>query len=373
MPSVLSRLRGLLAPTTLDQPLRLADGGGGGGSPLTTKGDLLSFDTAPVRVAVGANTYVPTADSTQTVGWKWAAPSGGGGGNAFYVGGPISADSHPGTANAMDDEFEATSLDAKWTWYQQNTASVQFSNGSMALVGETTATNTINALFQPLPGGGAWKFRAKAALANQGVNNFGAPLTLYEASSGNVATIGIFNSSGTLDLIVATGTLSSGLTAVPFLGGISAYFPSETIAGITGGFIYYEIELASGTLHYRVSNTGLDGTYLEIYSVAVTSEFTTAPDHIGPSVRSDHASIPAVMFIDFFRRADGAVQPVATPNIFQSSPPVLVSALPSAVTAGDGARAFVTDASSPTFGATVTGGGAVKSPVYSDGTNWKVG
>lgn len=27
----------------------------------------------------------------------------------------------------------------------------------------------------------------------------------------------------------------------------------------------------------------------------------------------------------------------------------------------------------PTFGATVAGGGAVATPVYSDGTNWKVG
>lgn len=51
----------------------------------------------------------------------------------------------------------------------------------------------------------------------------------------------------------------------------------------------------------------------------------------------------------------------------------IVSALPSAATAGAGARAFVTDALSPAFGATVVGGGAVAVPVYSDGTNWKVG
>lgn len=36
-------------------------------------------------------------------------------------------------------------------------------------------------------------------------------------------------------------------------------------------------------------------------------------------------------------------------------------------------RAFVTDASLPTFGSTVSGGGAVKTPVWSDGTNWIVG
>lgn len=51
----------------------------------------------------------------------------------------------------------------------------------------------------------------------------------------------------------------------------------------------------------------------------------------------------------------------------------VVSALPSAATAGAGARAFVTDATATTFASTVAGGGANKVPVVSDGTNWIVG
>jgi hypothetical protein len=50
-----------------------------------------------------------------------------------------------------------------------------------------------------------------------------------------------------------------------------------------------------------------------------------------------------------------------------------VTGLPSASTSGVGARAFVTDALAPAFGSTVVTGGAVAVPVYSDGTNWKVG
>jgi len=50
-----------------------------------------------------------------------------------------------------------------------------------------------------------------------------------------------------------------------------------------------------------------------------------------------------------------------------------VATLPSAATSGKGARSFVTDALAPTFGATVVTGGLVAVPVYSDGTNWKVG
>lgn len=46
-------------------------------SPLTTKGDLLTFDTANNRLAIGSNTFVLTADSTQATGMKWAAATGG--------------------------------------------------------------------------------------------------------------------------------------------------------------------------------------------------------------------------------------------------------------------------------------------------------
>jgi hypothetical protein len=53
--------------------------------------------------------------------------------------------------------------------------------------------------------------------------------------------------------------------------------------------------------------------------------------------------------------------------------PVTVANLPSAATAGVGSRAFVTDSSVSTFGTTVAAGGSTKVPVYSDGTNWKVG
>lgn len=50
-----------------------------------------------------------------------------------------------------------------------------------------------------------------------------------------------------------------------------------------------------------------------------------------------------------------------------------VAALASAATAGEGARAFVSDANATTFGSIVAGGGANKVPVYSDGTNWRIG
>ena len=49
----------------------------GGGSPLTTKGDLYTYSTTDARLPVGTNGHTLVADSAETTGLKWAAPSSG--------------------------------------------------------------------------------------------------------------------------------------------------------------------------------------------------------------------------------------------------------------------------------------------------------
>jgi hypothetical protein len=55
------------------------------------------------------------------------------------------------------------------------------------------------------------------------------------------------------------------------------------------------------------------------------------------------------------------------------SPSTTVASLPAAGTAGAGARSLVTDANATTFQSIVAAGGANVVPVYSDGTNWRIG
>jgi hypothetical protein len=81
----------------------------------------------------------------------------------------------------------------------------------------------------------------------------------------------------------------------------------------------------------------------------------------------------ANVFRLYFNRVDDFIARLEVSEIIPANINYTVATLPSAVDSGAGARSFVTNALTPTFGATVVGGGSVKVPVYSDGTNWKVG
>jgi hypothetical protein len=75
----------------------------------------------------------------------------------------------------------------------------------------------------------------------------------------------------------------------------------------------------------------------------------------------------------YFNRLDSLNNQFLATTILPPFVNYTVATLPSAVTSGKGARSFVTDALAPTFGSTVVAGGVIAVPVYSDGTNWKVG
>lgn len=49
------------------------------------------------------------------------------------------------------------------------------------------------------------------------------------------------------------------------------------------------------------------------------------------------------------------------------------ASLPTAASAGNGSRMYVTDATALVFGTTVASGGSVNGPIYSDGTQWRAG
>ena len=76
----------------------------------------------------------------------------------------------------------------------------------------------------------------------------------------------------------------------------------------------------------------------------------------------------------YFNRVDSILgQLSAATQSTISTTVYTVVTLPSAVTSGVGARSFVSDANATTFASIVAGSGANNVPVYSDGTNWRIG
>jgi hypothetical protein len=70
--------------------------------------------------------------------------------------------------------------------------------------------------------------------------------------------------------------------------------------------------------------------------------------------------------------ASATTNVVTFSNVIKTTATVFAS-LPTAATAGAGARSFITDSTAATFGTVAAGGGANAVPVWSDGTNWKIG
>ena len=74
----------------------------------------------------------------------------------------------------------------------------------------------------------------------------------------------------------------------------------------------------------------------------------------------------------FFNQLNNALNVIIN-NYTVGTTVYTVATLPSAVTSGAGTRTFVSDSSITTFNTTVAAGGTNTVPVFSNGTNWKVG
>jgi hypothetical protein len=107
----------------------------------------------------------------------------------------------------------------------------------------------------------------------------------------------------------------------------------------------------------------------EINKIAAPA-LPTAPEQYSAAYQGQFGNVLRL----YFNRVQGILSQLSTDSgILPALTVYTVATLPSAVTSGVGARAFVSDATATTFASTVAGGGANKVPVYSDGTNWKVG
>lgn len=139
-------------------------------------------------------------------------------------------------------------------------------------------------------------------------------------------------------------------------------------------------EGGTGDLRMTLNKSGSANTASHIYQTNYSSRAEiglTGDDRLRVKVSADGASWKEAMNIDSSTGFIGVG--VASASVALHSAGAVrtgvyaVTALPSPAQAGGGARAFVDDATSTTFGTVALGGGTLKAPVYCDGASWLIG
>ncbi len=162
----------LTADSTQALGLKWAAPASGFSDPTTTKGDLIVHGSSTTRLGVGTDTYVLTADSTQTLGVKWAAPGGGAGLGAW-------TDYTPSlTASTTNPTLGSSALIGRYKQLDAHTYAIQINLN-------VTTRGAWNA------GSGTWKFSLPAGLTSPNVANRTQQLALHILQAGTTNFVGV--------------------------------------------------------------------------------------------------------------------------------------------------------------------------------------
>lgn len=209
--------------------------------PLTTKGDVLVHNgSSLIRVGVGTNDQILTADSTQSAGVKWADASGGGGGGGMHT--LLSTTVISGSPAAVDIDLS----DASYTKFKIVFDKLKpTTNGTNLLLnfsfdGVAYAENMRLAGYRHYYGGSAFQTHGAPSYI------LGYTVQAGADSNGLVGTMEVFHTS--------TTTPSIFLRTFNHLNGTS-FYDHRTMAGTifdttmpTGVLDSFRISPASGTL-----------------------------------------------------------------------------------------------------------------------------
>lgn len=180
----------------------------------------------------------------------------------------------PASPTTYDDEFDAGSLNARWSWIDQGSATANFSKSWLMLSCPSNGSaDHQRGIYQSLPGSAPWEFAAKITGQWPGAGSFEylCELLLRESGTGKLVTFGVdHNNAIPMALRVVNWTNTT--TAV------SALFAQT---GFDARPLYLKVNRTGTALTWSYCFDGVN--YIAAYSESVTSHFTASPDTIGLS------------------------------------------------------------------------------------------
>jgi len=330
------------------------------GSLTTNSGNLIIGGETPNAAFAGTEcTFVGVRAGGKLIGGSFNTSLGH---NALGIGGASTFSANNVTAIGCDAARNAQATCDGSTIVGAGTAQ-GLAGARNTVLGQGSATNLSTGIQNTFVGQG------NSTVTTTGSGNvvigYGSKLTA--ANAANAVVIGSFNGGG------QTGTCGTDSSVI--VGGQAA---SANITGLNNTFIgaYTGQAVTSGANNTILGRsvagatlaTGSNNVYIGTNSsLDATTSSTSNEIKIG-------AGSTAVI------KATGCGTPT-TAVVTTSGPTILsgagftVAGLPAASAALQGARTFVTDASTatPSFMATLTGGGSAFVPVFCDGTVWRYG
>jgi len=179
------------------------------------------------------------------------------------------------------------------------------------------------------------------------------------STSGSIAQINLTNTSSTSPLVSLVNNLSNGNAQTIYNnGGTGSSGLSVNSSGDGIGILAEITTGSSNTNAFKVNVTSVSSiTDAAVFNVATSNNLT---NFLAFKVNSSNVAV-----ID---KSGNIIGNSITLNSVLKLKAYTVATLP---TGAVGDMAYVTDATAPTYNGTLTGGGAVKIPVFYDGTAWK--
>lgn len=236
---------------------------------------------------------------------------------------------------------------------------------ALAYIGFGDSSVTATSSDTPLPGGACGNFSPGGRTYVAAITD--SSTTTIKATPGSGLLLGARSGGG--GLAVASTTITGGTNT-------RVLFDDSGVVGESAGLTYVK---ATGAL---------TATKMGVGAAPGGAVFLIHGEADGNAYWSGHIAFPTGVSLQILNDASNAYVPfefrasdlifVAANGVTFAAPwskvqGVAVASLPAAATAGAGARAYVTDANATTYNSIVAGGGSNGVPVFSDGTNWRIG